>query len=280
MIYLVLIVVGLSLGSFVNALVWRIRKQTELVTRKKKPTRAEQDRLSITKGRSMCMHCGHELAAKDLVPVISWVLLGGKCRYCRKPIDDTPVAELLVPALMVLSYVAWPYGALTGPIEIALFTVWVLILICFVALALYDAKWFILPDRIVLPVTVLAIVFAGIRAVDSNDMTGFLWALLGAITLGGIFWLMSTVSRGTWIGWGDVKLGVSLGLIAGTPLMALLVLFIASVTGSVLTLPQTLRGGKGLRTSLPFGPHLIAATIIVFLYGSGLFAWYFSLLAG
>ena len=82
MIYLVLIVVGLSLGSFINALIWRLHKQAEYVDAKKHPSKVEQDKLSITKGRSMCLHCSHELAPQDLVPVVSWLMLRGRCRYC------------------------------------------------------------------------------------------------------------------------------------------------------------------------------------------------------
>lgn len=280
MIYLVLIVVGLSLGSFINALIWRLHKQAEYVDAKKRPSKVEQDKLSITKGRSMCLHCGHELAPRDLIPVISWVWLRGRCRYCKAPIDDTPLAELLMPALLLLSWVAWPFGTMTGGYAIGLFVIWALILTCFVALALYDAKWYLLPDRIVLPLTLLAALFTGFSSLQQHDASVLLWSALGALTLSGIFWFMSVASKGAWIGWGDVKLGVALGLLAGTPLMALLVLFVASITGSLLTLPQIFRGKEGLRTSLPFGPHLIAATILIVLYGEAIFAWYFGLLTG
>ena len=279
MIYLVLIVVGLSLGSFVNALVWRLHAQAELAGRKKRPSQSESDRLSITKGRSMCMHCKHELAAKDLVPVLSWVYLRGRCRYCRAPIDDTPVAELLVATLLVLSYLSWPLGTERDASFIVLFGLWSLVVTGLVALAIYDSKWFLLPDRIVWPVTWLAAAFALVHALAVGDIARMIWALGGGATLSGIFWLMSKVSKGTWIGWGDVKLGLSLGIIAGSPLMALLVLFIASVSGTLVTVPQILRGQEGLRTSLPFGPHLIAAAVLVFLYGSSIFQWYMGLLA-
>jgi leader peptidase (prepilin peptidase)/N-methyltransferase len=280
MIYLVLIVVGLCLGSFVNALVWRIRTQAELSEGRGKAAHLSAERLSIATGRSMCLHCGHELAPKDLVPVFSWFALGGRCRYCRTPIEDTPLPELLLPALLLLSYVAWPFGTVMSLEGIGLYVIWVAILTCFVALALYDARWYILPDRVVWPLTALALLFVGIRASAAADAWVAIWAVLGAATLSGIFWLMSVLSRGAWIGWGDVKLGISLGLIAGSPLMALLILFIASVTGSILTLPQTIRGKAGMHTSLPFGPHLIAATVIIFLYGAGIYHWYFGLLAG
>src|SRR3712207_2755294 len=99
MVYLAFLFFGLCLGSFVNALVWRIHEQ-DILREKERLSSADKQRLeklSISKGRSMCMHCGHELAAKDLVPVFSWLYLRGKCRYCKHVIPDSPVAELLVP---------------------------------------------------------------------------------------------------------------------------------------------------------------------------------------
>lgn len=276
---------GLSLGSFVNALIWRIHEQSQYFKddgTPKKLTKQDKERLetlSIAKGRSMCTHCGHQLGTKDLVPVLSWVYLRGRCRYCRQPINDTPVAELLLPLLLVVSYVLWPFAPEGwGALEISLFAVWVAIMTCFVALALYDAKWFLLPDRIVGPLTGFAAVFVGLQTAQTGSTTYLVLALLGAVTLSGVFWLLSVASKGSWIGWGDVKLGVSLGLLAASPLMSLLVIFIASILGTLAALPQIVKGA-GMKSSLPFGPHLLLATFIVVFFGQALVDWYFGLLA-
>ena len=275
---------GLSLGSFVNALIWRIHEQAEYTNddgTRRKLTRQDKERLealSIAKGRSMCTHCGHQLSAKDLVPVLSWVYLRGRCRYCKQPINDTPLAELLLPAVLIASYLLWPFAPTGwGGLEIAIFAVWAGIMTCFVALALYDAKWFLLPDRIVAPLTLLALTFVLLRVVQTGSADHLLFAVLGAMTLSGVFWVLSVVSKGAWIGWGDVKLGVSLGLLAASPLMSLLVIFIASILGTFAALPQIFKGA-GLRSSLPFGPHLLLATLVVVFCGNALVDWYFSLL--
>lgn len=279
MIYIVLIGLGLLLGSFVNALVWRLHEQeTEAVKKSSAKKNSSRD-LSIVHGRSMCSRCGHALAPKDLVPVLSWLLLRGRCRYCHKPISDTPLPELILPVLLVLSYAAWPYildAAHAAPI--VLFVVWIGILTCFVALAIYDARWYLLPDRIVLPLTVLAGVFALLVSVQHYDSLQLLWAVLGGITISGLFLALSFVSKGSWIGGGDVKIGMALGLLAGSPLMAMLVIFIASLLGTFFMLPQLLTGKKAFGSMLPFGPFLIAATGIVFLWGDSVASWYFGLL--
>src|SRR5688572_14187716 len=91
MIVVVLIAFGLIFGSFINALVWRLHEGRDWV-----------------RERSECLQCHHQLAPKDLIPVLSWLLLRGKCRYCHKPIPDSPLVELAVPALFVTSYFFWP----------------------------------------------------------------------------------------------------------------------------------------------------------------------------
>lgn len=278
MIYLILILLGLCLGSFVNALVWRLHKQEALREKKTKDSAKELKKLSIVHGRSMCMHCGHELASKDLVPVLSWVYLRGKCRYCQRPIDDTPLAELVLPALLVLSYVFWTYaGNSWNGLDIAIFALWAGVLTCFVALAIYDVKWYLLPDRIVVPLTGLALGISALIAVTQNDLMVLVNAALGGLTISGVFLLLSLISKGAWIGGGDIKIGIALGLLAGTPLMALLVVFLASLLGSAYMLPGIIRGKQQLKSMLPFGPFLIVATIVIFLWGEQLFAWYMNL---
>lgn len=285
MIIAILLFFGLMLGSFVNALIWRLYKQSKFQNedgswKKLLPKEKQQlKKLSITKGRSMCMHCNHELAPKDLIPVFSWLFLRGKCRYCQKPIDDTPIAELLVPLLLVVSYLLWPYAQNSWTVlAVALFVVWSLVLTAFVALTLYDARWYLLPDRIVVPLTLLAFSVTVLRAIDNNEPKIVLMALLGGITISGIFLLLSLLSKGAWIGGGDIKLGVSLGLLAGNPLMAILVIFLASVLATAYMLPGILRGKMKLGSMLPFGPFLITACVIVFLVGNNIFTWYINLL--
>ncbi len=137
MIPLLLILLGLVLGSFVNALVWRLREGRDWVN-----------------DRSECTHCHHKLAPLDLIPVFSWLYLRGKCRYCHKKIDDTPLTELVLPALFIVSYAYWPF-ALQG-IRTFEFALWLVFLVGFLALAVYDLRWFLLPDKLIFPLAGLA----------------------------------------------------------------------------------------------------------------------------
>lgn len=272
-----LILIGLALGSFVNALVWRIHEQ-EVIAEKKKPSKADTERLrklSIATGRSMCLSCGHELRARDLIPVASWLLLRGKCRYCGARIPDTPVAELSVPALLIMSYLVWPWE-LTSVLGWVLFGLWVAVLVGFVALTLYDFRWFLLPNRIVFPLIGIALAFrialAYLPAAQSWHViiSGF-W---GAALLAGLFYLLFIISNEQWIGGGDVKLAVVLGLLAGGPLEALLVLFIASTTGTLAVIPLLLQGKPLRHARIPFGPFLIVATVVTVLFSSPVIDWY------
>jgi prepilin signal peptidase PulO-like enzyme (type II secretory pathway) len=271
MIVLLLIVFGVCLGSFVNALVWRLHEQGKLKKAKKKSGTSPD--LSIVKGRSMCPHCHHALAAKDLIPVLSWLQLRGKCRYCHKPYDDTPLTELLVPLLFLLSYAYWPLTFNTrGEL---LFVFWLVFLVGFVALIIYDIRWQLLPNRIVYPLLGLAIieVLLMVGLFDGRLMT-LRSDVLGAAIGGGIFYLLFQVSNGRWIGGGDVKLGAVLGLIVGGPWPALLLLFLASCLGSLTAVPLLLTGKAKRSTRLAFGPFLIVAAIIVYLFGASMIAWY------
>jgi len=265
MIIAVLIVVGLCLGSFVNALVWRLHEQT------KNPDNRE---LSIGRGRSICPNCGHQLRAKDLVPIFSWLLLGGKCRYCAQPISaQYPLVESATAALFVASYAWWP--SISGAAEVTIFILWLALLTGLMALLVYDSRWLLLPNRILYPLAVIASVQAVILIISADKpLTALTNTLLATIIGGGLFYLLFQFSDGKWIGGGDVKLGWLLGLIAGTPARSLLLIFIASVLGSLVSIP--LLASKRLkRTSvIPFGPFLIIALIIVQLFGADILQWY------
>jgi len=277
MIIVILTLLGVCFGSFVNAVVWRINKQSK--NRDKKTSSREQsiktpDNLSILRGRSMCPNCYHGLSAKDLVPLLSWISLQGKCRYCHKHISvQYPFVELATAVLFVVSYLWWPV-ALNG-VQISIFVLWFFLAVGFMALFVYDLRWQLLPNRIIYPLALIAVFSACLNVSASNRPAIALLNYVGAVIIGGgIFYILFQVSAGRWIGGGDVKLGWVLGLIAGTPARSLLLLFLAALLGSLFSLPLLLTNRLKRTSKIPFGPFLILGIIIVQLFGASILHWY------
>ncbi|MFZ1323541.1 MAG: prepilin peptidase [Candidatus Saccharimonadales bacterium] len=265
MIIVFLAVTGLILGSFVNALVWRLHEQSK--------TRQPSKKLSIGRGRSMCPHCRHGLAAKDLVPVASWLGLGGKCRYCKHAIAwQYPAAELAAAGLFVLSYLFWPLEWNT--VGVINFAVWLVMLTGFMALTIYDLRWMLLPNRIIYPLLVIGALLAVFNILAAGTARALLETLLSAAIAGGIFYALYGLSGGKWIGGGDVRLGFLIGLILGDPYLAFLMLFTASLLGTAVTVPGMVLKRVALTSKIPFGPFLMTAAIIVQLFGTPVIDWY------
>lgn len=265
MVIVILLVLGLCFGSFVNAYVWRIHSRSKT---------GKLSNLSVWHGRSMCPNCHHVLKSTDLVPVLSWIVLKGKCRYCKKPISiQYPLIELITTFLFTFSYIYWPYTF--NALGVTLFIFWLVFLVGFMILTIYDLRWRLLPNRIVMPLIFLAIIEVVVRLVFFNAglslLIGSVW---GVLFSAGLFYAIFIASQGKWIGGGDVKLAVILGLLIGGPLEAILMVFIASLIGSIISV--ALLSTKVLKRSslIPFGPMLIAATIIVYLFGSHIIHWY------
>lgn len=273
MVIIGLLLLGLCLGSFVNALVWRVHEQDKEQGKKRTDTKRLQD-LSISKGRSMCPHCSHELSALDLLPVVSWVALQGKCRYCRKSISwQYPLVEIATALLFIASYVFWPTPVTGG--TIALFGAWLLMLTGLMALVVYDIRWMLLPNRIVFPLYAVGVVYAGLSILQSADrLQAAAMTILSVAIGGGIFYLIYQISKGNWIGGGDVKLGWLLGLFVGGPQYSFLYIFIASLLGTALALPLMAASKLNASRVVPFGPFLIAGAIITVLFGNDIIGWY------
>lgn len=335
MLIVILVILGLCLGSFVNALVWRVHEQAN-EPKRKHPRRTDSKKsrylkltgksrgknqdssaavgmtegkrglstsygmtgarlgqvpdLSITKGRSMCPQCKHELTAKDLIPVLSWLSLKGKCRYCHKPIGiQYPLVELSTAGLFVASFLFWPTAMIRQngscpPVSLLhgacwqdnlAFGLWLVILTGLIALFVYDLRWYLLPNRIMYPLTVLAASFAALEiALADNPLHAAINTALAVLVGGGIFYVLFQASGGKWIGGGDVKLGWLLGLILATPAKSLLMIFIAALLGSLVSIPLLLDKKLKRTSHIPFGPFLIVAAVIVMLFGANILDWY------
>lgn len=249
-------ILGIILGSFINALVWRLKHHKNWKTE-----------------RSICPNCKKVLTPKDLIPVVSWVLLKGRCRYCKKPISKQyPLVELLTGLLFVMSFILWPYDfTFYGML---LFVAWLMTLVILIALLVYDIKWMILPNSLVAAVTIMASLTTILRGIHTSSFTNVLVAILGGAVLAGLFWILFQASKGKWIGGGDVKIAFALGMMAGSPISALVLLFVASIIGTIIILPLLFTKRLSAKAMIPFGPLLITATVIIFLAEPTIVQWY------
>ena len=280
-----LFALGLCAGSFINALVWRIRQQSILAKSQKPKAKSQSNELSVLSGRSQCVHCGHQLAIKDLIPLLSWLLLRGKCRYCKKPISvQYPIVELSAGLIFVISYLFWPTSDFQGSTleigQVLLFATWLLVSIGLLALLVYDYKWMLLPNRILYPTALVAVLgrLIYIAGFSPEKSDAFIQWVLAVGVASGIFWLLFVASSGKWIGYGDVRLGLITGTVLGAPGLAFLMIFIASILGTLFVLPAMASGKTTMTSRVPFGPFLIVATFLTLLSGQQLIDKYIDLI--
>lgn len=224
----------------------------------------------------MCPNCHHQLSWFDNIPVLSWLMLQGKCRYCKKPITTQyPIVELAGAAVFVGSYLFWSQTVnLNG--QWLLLATWLASSVGLLALAVYDLRWMLLPNKIIYPTLGAAV--AGRAAFITFFAPRpwhalFLWAFSVAIA-SGVFFVLFMVSKGKWIGYGDVRLGLITGTLLADPEKAIAMLFIASAIGTLAILPALLKGKKEMTSKLPYGPFLIAGTLVIVLFGDSLLNWY------
>ena len=281
-----LAILGLVTGSFVGASVWRLRfKQLIEDKAEGEPVDdAEFERLSVlhstktTEDRSRCLHCGHVLHWYDLVPLVSWLTLSGKCRYCRTKIGwYEPLVEVGTASVFVVSYVAWP-GGFSNPIDGVQFGLWLASVSILIGLFIYDLKWFLLPNYLMYPFIVLSGLFAALGLYEAGWTVDSFVSLAGAVALlSGLYLVLHKLSKGEWIGFGDVKLGLGLAFLLGDWVLGFIALFLANVLGLVAVIPGMIKGDVHRQTRIPFGPFMIAGMLIAFFAGYVAFDWYQSL---
>ena len=233
---LLILVIGLVIGSFLNAMVYRLANKLPLWQ------------------RSICPHCRQKLLNRDLIPVLSFVLLRGKCRFCKSFIGwQYLLVEVLTPILFFLAY--WNYGAIN--LDLISDLLYISLAIFFL---IFDFKYLTIPDVVIWPALIIALIL--------NYILGFYWLglLLGMLLGCGFFYLQHLVSGGKWIGWGDVKLGLLLGAMLGLGDL-ILTLLVAYVIGGLVAVILLIAGRKKFGDLLPMGSFLAGAAIIVIIWG-------------
>lgn len=241
MVYFSIFVFGLIVGSFLNVLIYRLPQNLSLL------------------GRSFCPNCKKKISWYDNIPLLSFILLKGKCRFCHSPISlQYPIVELLTGILFVLIFFMLPDQNIKYLTSISyyLFIISSLIVIFFT-----DLKHGIIPDKITYSAIVVSIIFLTSQY-PNIPISYFLSAFGAAAFLG----FLHVITRGRGMGLGDVKLAALMGLFLGFPKIVL-ALYAAFLTGAIVSLILILVGKKRFGQTIPFGPFLILGTILtLFLY--------------
>jgi leader peptidase (prepilin peptidase)/N-methyltransferase len=255
--------VGLMVGSFLNVVIHRLPKMMDAEWRAQcaelrgEPV-PDTGRYNLWVPRSQCPACQVQLRAVDNVPVISWILLRGKCARCGARISARyPIVELLTAALSAL--VAWHFGwGWAGALAIV-FT-WTLIALTFI-----DADTTLLPDSLTLPLLWLGLL-ANVWGSFAPLQEAVLGAAGGYLALWSIYWLFKLATGKEGMGYGDFKLLAALGAWMGWK-MLLPIILISSVVGAIVGIVLIVLARRGREIPIPFGPYLAAAGFIAMLHG-------------
>jgi leader peptidase (prepilin peptidase)/N-methyltransferase len=267
LLYFLLFVTGLIVGSFLNFLIYRLSFSSF----------SFWEFLNL-KGRSYCPFCKHVLGWSDLIPVLSFILLRGRCRYCRQRISlQYPLVELATAFLFILVFQNQSAIHIQGwatfdfATLLYLYAVFCFLIIIFV----YDLRHYIIPDKIVYSAIGLVFAFSLFNSYILKQES-FLNPLLSAFFSAAFFLLIVLVSRGKEMGLGDVKLAFFMGLFLGWPNI-LVALFFAFFIGAVIGVILIFFGKKTLKSEVPFGPFLVIGVLISFFFSNDLIGQYFSL---
>ena len=202
------------------------------------------------------------MQARDNVPVLSWLLLKGKCRSCSAPISARyPVVEALTAVLSAV--VAWKLGFGLAA-AVIIFTTWVLIALTFI-----DIDKMLLPDQLTLPLLWLALLFSLSDSAFVNPAQAIVGAAAGYLSLWSVYWLFKLLTGKEGMGYGDFKLLAVFGALLGASQLPLIIL-LSSLVGAVVGITLLSVQGKDKATPIPFGPYIAAAGWIALLWGKQL----------
>jgi len=260
---------GMIVGSFLNCVIYRLETSGNFL-----------------KGRSFCPHCKHELSWQDLIPIFSFLILKGKCRYCQRKIPlHYPLVELATGFLFVMIFHLSTKDFLLCSAEHSSFLecsgfqflvpLYYLIISCFlIVVFVYDLKHFIIPDRVIYPAIFIAFLYNIFHSLFIIHNSKFLIQSLSSAFGAALFFLLIVlVSRGRWMGVGDIKLAFLMGLFLGWPNI-LVALFLAFFIGAVIGIILMVLKKKNLKSEIPFGPFLVTGTFLALFWGEKIIHWY------
>lgn len=252
---------GVIIGSFLNVVILRLPQKHTLG------------------GRSFCPHCKHELNPLDLVPLLSFIMLRGRCRYCGKGISPRyPVIELITGMLFAATLVFFN-PIIDSYSLVILLKAFIILAIC-VVVFVTDLEHFLIFDKVVLVGSVFMVLMNLTLDFLRPAALLNLQSTQGLISAGGlfiIFYLIWFISRGKWLGFGDVKYVIFIGLALGVK-AGIAAFWLTFLVASLVLIPLLLIGKAGMKTKIPLGCFLSIGTIIALFYGTTLCNWYLNLI--
>jgi leader peptidase (prepilin peptidase)/N-methyltransferase len=273
-------VLGLMVGSFLNVVIHRLPKMMELGWQQQcaelrgEASRSDGDGTphppyNLVVPRSACPYCGHAISAWENIPIVSYMLLRGKCRGCGAAISPRyPVIEAISGILCAYSAWHFGFGWVAGG---ALLFVWALL-----ALTAIDLDTQLLPDDITLPLLWTGLLF-NLFGVFTSLSSAVLGAVIGYLALWSVYWLFKLTTGKEGMGYGDFKLLAALGAWLGWQMLPLIIL-LSSLVGAIvgITLIVVLKHGRNI--PIPFGPYLAGGGLIALFWGQTLTQEYLQIL--
>ncbi len=257
---------GLIVGSFLNVAIYRFpimmqRESDNYIALENDDQPPHTDRYNLMVPGSSCTSCAHALSVADNIPIVSYVWLKGRCRYCHAPISVRyPAVELLTAALS--GVVIWQLGSSLAGLS-ALVLLWMLLAMTFI-----DMDTQLLPDELTLPLLWLGLL-VNLDGTFVPLRDAVIGAAAGYLSLWVVYWLFKLATGKDGIGYGDFKLLAALGAWLGWMMLPVIVL-LSSAVGAVVGLSLIAFRGHQRDRPIPFGPFLAAAGLIALLYGQPL----------
>ncbi len=269
----VVFAICLVVGSFLNVVIYRLpvmmerewRAQCEEMAKSPTVSEVPEERFDLVVPRSRCPSCGTMIKAWQNIPVVSYLLLGGKCAKCKASISARyPVVEMMTGVLAALC--AWRFGA--GPEAIMA----IVMTLALVPVAMIDADTQLIPDSIVLPLMWIGLAMslyhpvAGAETLFIAPQDAIIGAMAGYLSLWSIYWLFKLVTGKEGMGYGDFKLLAALGAWLGWQQLPMIILM-SAVVGAVVGITMVVLTKHERSVPIPFGPYLAAAGWISMLWG-------------
>lgn len=250
-------ILGAGVGSFLSVLIYRIHHGEP----------------GIIKGRSQCTSCKVPLKARDLIPLLSFLFLRGRCRSCSKEISYMyPLIELFTGVIFVLFFITFPFvdsALVIHEANIFLFLLHAFYTAILIFTFFYDLKYMEVVDSMLLPAILIGLI-ATIASPLTPDTVN---ALIGGLIGGGFFALQWAISKGRWVGGGDIRVGAFIGIILGWQL-TVVALVVAYLVGSLVAIGIALKKGVLRGVRMPLAPLLVIGTFVAFFFGNELITWY------